>query len=117
MGRAKPWWRSLRLIDSSPRLANRGIIIERGAATRASASKRSRVLDRLDAGLDRVIQHQIIEHCKLLEGAFEELGKHSIPPSKASAEFGLQVNGEGNVFVAKVAGQASFKIAFEWSLR
>jgi hypothetical protein len=38
----------------------------------------------------------------------------TIPPKKAQAEFGLQFNGEGNVYVAKVGAQSSFKISFEW---
>ncbi len=72
------------------------------------------VLDRLDKALDKVIQHQIVEHCKLLEGAFEQLKQRPIRPKKASAEFGLQCNAQGDIFIAKAGGQASFKVSFEW---
>ena len=73
-----------------------------------------KVLRKIDEALDTVIQDQIVEHCKILVGAFEQVKKQSIAPKKASAEFGLQFNGEGNVYVAKVGAQSSFKISFEW---
>lgn len=73
-----------------------------------------KVLAKIDVALDKVIQHQIVEHCKMLVGAFEQVKQQSIPPKKAQAEFGLQFNGEGNVYVAKVGAQSSFKISFEW---
>ncbi len=72
------------------------------------------VIEKIDQAFDRVIQHQIIEHCKILTTAFEQLQDEPIRPKKASAEFGLQFNGQGNVYVAKVGAQASFKSSFEW---
>jgi hypothetical protein len=44
-----------------------------------------------------------------------KLGKGTI--LKANTEFGLQFNGEGNVYVAKVGAQANFKITFEWEFQ
>lgn len=73
-----------------------------------------KVLTKIDVALDKMIQNQIIEHCKMLVGAFEQVKTQSIVPKKAQAEFGLQFSGEGNVYVAKVGAQASFKISFEW---
>lgn len=73
-----------------------------------------KVLRKIDRALDTMIQDQIVEHCHMLVGAFEQIKTHDIPPKKANAEFGLQFNGEGNVYVAKVGAQSSFKISFEW---
>ena len=63
-----------------------------------------KVFAKIDQALDKVIQNQIVEHCKMLVGAFEQVKTQAIPPKKAQAEFGLQFNGEGNVYVAKVGG-------------
>lgn len=73
-----------------------------------------KIIAKIDQALDSMIQNQIAEHCKMLVGAFEQVKQQAIPPKKATAEFGLQFNGEGNVYVAKVGAQASFKISFEW---
>lgn len=75
---------------------------------------KEKVLSKIDRALDTVIQKQIVEHYKMLIGAFEQVKTQSIPPKKARAEFGLQFNGEGNVYVAKVGAQSNFKISFEW---
>ncbi len=73
-----------------------------------------KVLKKLDQVLDNVIQQQIVEHCKILVGAFGQLKDQSMTPKKAHAEFGLQFNAEGNVYVAKIGAESSFKVAFEW---
>ncbi len=73
-----------------------------------------KVLAKIDQALDKVIQNQIVEHCTMLVGTFEQLQEQEIAPKKAQVEFGLQFSGEGNVYVAKVGAQASFKISFEW---
>ncbi len=74
----------------------------------------TKVITKIDQALDTMIQNQIADHCKMLVNAFEQVKQQAIPPKKAQAEFGLQFNGEGNVYVAKVGAQASFKISFEW---
>ncbi|MCP4216174.1 MAG: hypothetical protein GY765_16115 [bacterium] len=72
------------------------------------------IIKKFDKALDTVLQHQIVDHCKILAGAFEQLKEQPIHPQKATAEFGLQFNGEGNIYVTKVGAQASFKVSFEW---
>jgi hypothetical protein len=81
-----------------------------------SGGEENSTVEKLDQMLDRVIQKQIVEHCKILMVAFEQLKTQPIPPKKASAEFGLQFNAEGNVYVAKVGSQSTFRISFEWEL-
>ncbi len=76
-----------------------------------------KVLAKIDQALDKVIQNQIVEHCAMLVGAFNQLQEKKIAPKKAQVEFGLQFNGEGNVYVAKIGAQASFKISFEWEFQ
>ena len=79
-------------------------------------SKFSEIIEKTDEFFDKVVQHEIIANCKVLIGAFEELKKQELAPKKACAEFGLQLTGEGNVYVVKTSGQASFKISLEWDL-
>jgi len=73
-----------------------------------------KVTKKLDQALDNIIQQQIINHCKSLNDAFSQLKEQAILPKKASFEFGLQLNCEGNICITKVSGQSSFKISFEW---
>jgi hypothetical protein len=73
-------------------------------------------LDVVDQAFDHLVQNEITEYCNILIGAFENVKGLPIPPKKAQAEFGLQCNGEGNVYIAKISAQANFKIAFEWEL-
>jgi hypothetical protein len=41
--------------------------------------------------------------------------KLSRKPDSITAEYGLSISAEGNLFVAKVAGEGSLKVTFEWS--
>lgn len=74
------------------------------------------VVRRLDLSMDKLIQEQIVGHCKLLVDAFEQLKKETLSPKRANVEFGLQFNAEGNIYLAKVGGEASFRVSFEWEL-
>ena len=38
-------------------------------------------------------------------------------PETITAEFGLKLSGEGNVYVVKTAGEASLKITTQWKLK
>ncbi len=69
----------------------------------------------IDKEFDKFIQNQIIEHCSILVGSFEELKKQAVPPKKVTVEFGIQTNAEGNVYLAKISAQANFKISVEWN--
>jgi hypothetical protein len=42
----------------------------------------------------------------------DHLGKR---PQSLSAEFGLSITAEGNIFVVKASGEASLKVTFNWS--
>jgi len=74
------------------------------------------VIKKLDKAFDTLIQNEIIEHCRILSSAFEQLKEQDISPKKATAEFGLQFNAEGNIYVAKISSQSSFKVSFEWEI-
>ncbi len=41
--------------------------------------------------------------------------KLSRKPDSITAEYGLSISAEGNLFVAKVAGEGSLKVTFAWS--
>jgi hypothetical protein len=49
--------------------------------------------------------------CESIINNFQNLSKK---PSSASAEFGLNVTSEGNVFIVKASGQATLKITLNW---
>lgn len=69
-----------------------------------------------DKAFDKLVQNEIVQYCNILTGAFEEMKNQSIPPKKATAEFGIQAGGEGNVYLAKISAQANFKVSVEWDL-
>ena len=74
------------------------------------------VVEAVDQLYGRLVRNEIVENCRVLIGAFEELQKQAIAPSKGTAEFGLQFTGEGNVYLVKASAQASIKIGLEWQL-
>lgn len=53
-------------------------------------------------------------YCGLLVEAFKQ--GSAARPDKVTAEFGLSLSGEGNVFVVKTGVQATVKVAVEWDL-
>lgn len=65
---------------------------------------------------DETLQRDIIEHARVLIGAFQQLAAQPLPPSKATVEFGLKLTATGEVFTTKTLQDASFKIVLEWQL-
>ena len=74
------------------------------------------IAKKMDKSLDEMIQNKVLTYCETLNGVCEQLSKQPFPPKKIISEFGLQMNAEGNLFVAKLSGQSSFKISIEWEL-
>jgi hypothetical protein len=55
-------------------------------------------------------------YCSSLVDAFEGLpGKAK--PAKLTAEFGLKLSGDCNVYIVKTTGEASLKITAQWELK
>jgi hypothetical protein len=50
--------------------------------------------------------------CEAIVDNFQTL---STKPTSASAEFGLNVSAEGNIFIVKASGQATLKITLNWN--
>jgi hypothetical protein len=50
--------------------------------------------------------------CESIIDNFQTL---STKPNSASAEFGLNVTAEGNIFIVKASGQATLKITLTWN--
>ncbi len=75
------------------------------------------ITKKLDKSLDEMIQKKVLTYCETLNGVCEQLSKQPFPPKKIISEFGLQMSAEGNLFVAKLSGQSSFKISIEWELK
>jgi altronate dehydratase len=50
--------------------------------------------------------------CEAIIDNFQTL---STQPNSASAEFGLNVTAEGNIFIVKASGQATLKITLNWN--
>jgi Trypsin-co-occurring domain 1 len=55
-------------------------------------------------------------YCTSLVKTFQSLASE-YAPDNITAEFGLKLSGEGNVYVVKTTGEASLKITAEWKLR
>lgn len=51
--------------------------------------------------------------CESIIKNFEKLKRK---PTSVSAEFGLSIAGEGNLFVVKASGEATIKVTLNWSL-
>jgi hydroxyacyl-ACP dehydratase HTD2-like protein with hotdog domain len=51
--------------------------------------------------------------CEAIISTFQTL---SVKPNNASAEFGLKVSMEGNLFIVKAAGEATVKVTLNWSI-
>jgi len=49
------------------------------------------------------------------ESIISSVDKLSKIPDSITAEYGLSISAEGNLFVAKVAGEGSLKVTFAWS--
>jgi|SRR5215213_2122171 len=51
----------------------------------------------------------------LSESIISSVGKLSKKPDSITAEYGLSITAEGNVFVVKAAVEASLKVTFAWT--
>ena len=56
--------------------------------------------------------HRIKPFCESIICTFKDL---STEPNSASAEFGLNITAEGNIFIVKASGQATLKITLNWN--
>lgn len=74
------------------------------------------IVRQVDQALDRVLIHEIVENCRTINAAFDELVKAKLSVTEASAEFGLKVSGEGNVYIVKTCVEAAFTITVKWKL-
>lgn len=59
----------------------------------------------------------IFKCSKPIIDSFELLGKEKIPPTKATAEYGLSFNAKGNIYVVEASMDGSIKVSFEWNLK
>jgi hypothetical protein len=65
----------------------------------------------MEREFDKLLE-RVKPFCESIINNFQSL---SNKPSSASAEFGLNVTAEGNVFVVKASGQATLKITLNWN--
>jgi hypothetical protein len=102
------------------KIGNSGTILIEVSEEDIGFEKTSRgtdVIKEVDEAFDAVIQHEIVENCRVLLGAFDQLKRQALPPAKATAEFGLKFTAEGNVYVVKTTAEASFKVSIEWQFK
>jgi hypothetical protein len=52
--------------------------------------------------------------CESIVKTIESLGKQK--PNQAQVEFGITLNGEGNLYIVKLSGEASIKVTLSWTL-
>jgi hypothetical protein len=74
------------------------------------------LVHQVDRLFDEVVQNEIVENARVLVGAFQQLAEQAIPPTKATAEFGLKLTAAGDVYIVKASSEASFKIVLEWQM-
>lgn len=60
---------------------------------------------------DKLLQ-KVKPFCEAIVDNFQTL---STKPNSASAEFGLNITAEGNIFIVKASGQATLKITLNWN--
>jgi len=65
----------------------------------------------MEKEFDKLLE-RVKPFCESIINNFQSL---SNKPTSASAEFGLNVTVEGNVFVVKASGQATLKITLNWN--
>ena len=65
----------------------------------------------MEKEFDKLLE-RVKPFCESIINNFQSL---SHKPSSASAEFGLNVTAEGNVFVVKASGQATLKMTLNWN--
>ena len=92
------------------------LIESEGNQVRQRGRDHKNVIKKLDIMLEKVLQEQIVIQCELFTDVFKELKELEKKPKKAKIEFGLKINGEGNIYVVKTTAEANFKINFEWEL-
>ena len=66
----------------------------------------------LEKNLDKMME-RMQPFCESIIKNFEKLRRK---PNSASAEFGLSIAGEGNLFIVKASGEATIKVTLNWSL-
>jgi hypothetical protein len=87
------------------------ILIESSEASFESSRIQARGID-LEKNFDRMLE-RIQPFCESVINNFEKLKRK---PNSASAEFGLSISGEGNLFVVKASGEATIKVTLNWNL-
>jgi len=68
-----------------------------------------------DKNLDKLLT-VLQPFCESITNAFDSLKNLSLKPQSASAEFGLNIGGEANIFIVKASAQATIKVTINWSL-
>ncbi len=75
------------------------------------------IVAKVDRSLDDLLGKSVRAHCAVVTSVLQQLEKQSQAPSSATVEFGLQLNGEGALYVVRSSVQASYKITLKWDRR
>jgi hypothetical protein len=67
----------------------------------------------IEKNLDKMLS-LLKPFCNSIMNTFQDLCNK---PDTATAEFGLSVVGEGNLFIVKASGEATIKITLTWSIK
>lgn len=99
-------------INSKPRVTES--VTEKGSIVRIEVRPEVGESNVVQAG-KKLTFDQILETINSLsEFIISAFNRLSVKPESASAEFGLKISAEGNVFVVKVAGESSVKVTLNW---
>lgn len=89
-----------------------------GEAAEAEAPERVSVIGK---AIEKVIPFEKVSdtiraYCTSLVKTFKELEPEHAP-DRISAEFGLKLSGEGNIYIVKSTSECSLKITVEWQIK
>lgn len=84
----------------------------------SSISERSGSLQQAGGGISDIkkkLEDMLDVITPISESIIGSVDKLSKLPDSITAEYGLSITAEGNLFVVKAAGEASLKVTFAWS--
>ncbi len=89
-----------------------------GEAAKSAAPERVSVIGRVTEKMIpfEEISDTIRAYCTALVKTFKGL-EPELSPNRISAEFGLKVSGEGNIYIVKSTAECSLKIMVEWQIK
>jgi len=92
-------------------------IEELGRSTPKAVEQVSQNLETVSATIVGASQVMIGAFRSIAESPTAGKAKHPLVPAKATLEFGIRFNAEGNIYFVKASGDATLKAIVEWNFK